>query len=98
MGRIFNRGDVVLCKKYSIEHRVIIGTASGIQIEPYIDDRYFNRKAYISGTYKDVMEKVHGIPYPDEDKYEITFMDDNNTIAWIDGEDLVLVMRNISKN
>lgn len=54
--RRFNKGDVVLCKKFSVEERIIIDT-SGIRTEPYIDDYWFNRKAYISGTYKQMMEK-----------------------------------------
>ena len=45
--RKFDKGDVVLCKKFSIEHKLSFNT-NGLRIEPYIDDYWFNRKAYIS--------------------------------------------------
>ena len=49
--RKFDKGDVVLCKKFSIEHMLSFNT-NGLRVEPYIDDYWFNRKAYISHTYK----------------------------------------------
>lgn len=91
--RKYNRGDVVLCKKYSVESRMI-QDLSGFKFEPYIDDSYFNRKAYISGTYKEIMEEKFGKgDYTDKDEYQITFLDNNSTLAWVDGDDLILLMR-----
>lgn len=90
--RRFDKGDVVLCKRYSIEQRVIID-ASGYRIEPYIDDHWFNRKAYISGTYKQMMEEKLGGTFEDKNEYQLTFLDDNHTLAWVHGDDLILLMK-----
>ena len=90
--RKFNKDDVVICKRYSIEQRVIID-ASGYRIEPYIDDHWFNRKAYISGTYKQMMEEKLGGTFEDKNEYQLTFLDDNHTLAWVHGDDLILLMK-----
>ena len=89
--RKFNKGDVVLCKKFSIEHRLSFNT-NGLRIEPYIDDYWFNRKAYISHTYKEYMDKTLGDINEDKDEYELRFLDDNSTLAWVSGADLILLM------
>ena len=90
--RKFNKGDVVLCKKFCVEQKLSIG-ANGLKIEPYIDDHWFNRKAYISHTYKEYMDKTIGCSHEDKDEYEIRFLDDNNTLAWVSGNDLILLMK-----
>lgn len=90
--RKFDKGDIVLCKKYSVEQRVVIDT-HGFRIEPYIDDHWFNRKAYISGTYKQIMDKELGEDFEDRDEYKITFLDDNCSLSWISGNDLILLMK-----
>ena len=90
--RKFDKGDVVLCKKFSIEHRLSFNT-NGLRIEPYIDDYWFNRKAYISHTYKEYMDKTLGDINEDKDEYELRFLDDNSTLAWVSGADLILLMK-----
>ena len=90
--RKFDKGDVVLCKKFSIEHSLSFNT-NGSRIEPYIDDYWFNRKAYISHTYKEYMDKTLGNINEDKDEYELRFLDDNSTLAWVSGADLILLMK-----
>lgn len=90
--RKFNKGDVVLCKKFSIEQRMHIDE-NGLRIEPYIDDYWFNRKSYISHTYKEYMDKTLGCSHEDKDEYELIFLDDNSTLAWVSGDDLILLMK-----
>lgn len=91
--RKFDIGDVVLCHKFGIERKIVLSTA-GISWHPYIDTSWFNRKAYISNTYKRCMEQ-HGTENPeDKDEYEITFLDDGNTLAWVSGEELTLILKN----
>ena len=79
--RKFDKGDVVLCKKFSIEHRLSFNT-NGLRIEPYIDDYWFNRKAYISHTYKEYMDKTLGDINEDKDEYELRFLDDEPFVRW----------------
>lgn len=93
MKRKFNKGDIVLCTQFSIGQNRVIDEC-GIKIVPCIDDGYFNRRAYISKTYKECMEQTLGGIYEDKDEYEITFLDDGNSLAWVKGKDLVLLMRN----
>lgn len=62
-------------------------------LEPYIDDTWFNRKAIISKIYKEYMDKVLGGDYEDRDEYEITFLDNGTSLAWVDGNDLILISR-----
>ena len=90
--RKFNKGDVVLCKKFSIEQRMYIDE-NGLRIEPYIDDYWFNRKPYISHTYKEYMDDTLGCSHEDKDEYELRFLDDNSTLAWVSGDDLILLMK-----
>ena len=40
------------------------------------------------------MEQTLGGTYEEKDEYEITFLDDGNTLAWVSGNDLTLMMRN----
>lgn len=40
---------------------------NGVRIEPYIDDYWFNRKAYILSTYKEKMETYFGVLYEDRE-------------------------------
>lgn len=42
------------------------------------------------------MEQTLGGTYEEKDEYEITFLDDGNTLAWVSGNDLTLMMRNDS--
>ena len=90
--RKFDKGDVVLCKKFSIEHRLSFNT-NGLRVEPYIDDYWFNRKAYISHTYKEYMDKTLGNINEDKDEYKLRFLDNNSTLAWVSGADLILLMK-----
>lgn len=90
--RKFQKGDVVLCKKFEIRQKLCI-YPDRTSFEPYIEDIYFNRKAYISKTYKEYMDKTLGVSYEDRDEYEITFLDTGNTLAWVSGEDLILLLR-----
>lgn len=90
--RKFDKGDIVLCKKFTIEQRISINE-NGLRIEPYIGDYWFNRKAYISHTYKEYMDDILGCSHEDKDEYQITFLDDNNTLAWVSGNDLILLMK-----
>ena len=95
MKRKFNKWDIVLCTKFSIEQNMIIDE-SGIKVVPCVDDTWFNRKAYVSKVYKEYMEQTLGGTYEEKDEYEITFLDDGNTLAWVSGNDLTLMMRNDS--
>lgn len=90
--RQFNKGDLVLCKKFNIEHKVVIDI-NGIRTEPYIDDHWFNRKAYILHTYKEYMDETLGSSHEDRDEYKLRFLDDNHTLAWVSGNDLILLMK-----
>lgn len=90
--RKFDKGDVVLCKKFSIEQRISINE-NGLRIEPYIDDNWFNRKAYVSYTYKEYMDYTLDCSHEDKDEYELRFLDDNSTLAWVSGDDLILLMK-----
>lgn len=89
--RKFNIGDIVLSKRYSIEQGMVFDCNGCWRIEPYIDDYFFNREAYISGTYKSIMESKLGGSYEDKDEYQITFLDNNTTLAWVSGDDLILL-------
>lgn len=91
--RKFNIGDIVLSTVYSIEKKIVLNE-NGFRVEPYIEDRFFNRTAYISGTYKSIMESRLGIPFDDKDEYQITFLDDNNTLSWVSSDNLVLIRGN----
>lgn len=93
MKRWFNKGDIVLCTKFSVEQNMVIDER-GIKVVPCVDNTWFNRKAYVSKVYKEYMEQILGGTHEDKDEYEITFLDDGNSLAWVEGEDLVLLMRN----
>lgn len=93
MKRKFNKGDIVLCTKFSVEQNMVIDE-NGIKVVPCVDDTWFNRKAYVSKVHKEYMEQILGGAYVEKDEYEITFLDDGNSLAWVEGKDLVLLMRN----
>ena len=44
-------------------------------------------------TYKEYMDKTLGNINEDKDEYELRFLDDNSTLAWISGADLILLMK-----
>lgn len=88
----YQKGDIVLCKKFEIGQKLCIGP-NGMSYQPFIDDTYFNRKAYISKTYKEYMEKTLESAYEDKDEYEITFLDDGHSLSWVAGEDLIFLLR-----
>lgn len=92
MIRKFNKGDIVLCTKFSIENMIQID-ASGLKSIPYVDDRFFNRRAYISKTFKEYMDKALGVSHDERDEYEITFLDDGNSLAWVSVNNLVLILK-----
>ena len=92
--RKFNVGDIVLSKKYSVEQQMVFDGNGCFRFEPYIDDYFFNRKAYISGTYKQIMEARFNEPFEDKDEYQITFLDNGTTLVWVSGNDLILLMKN----
>lgn len=92
MKRRFNKGDIVLCKKFSVGLNLVIDDA-GMHSSPYIDDRFFNRRAYIEYTYKECMERMLGVVNEDKDEYSIVFLDDGNSLSWVSGDDLILLMR-----
>ena len=83
----------MFCTKFSIEQNMVIDE-SGIKVVPCVNDTWFNRKAYVSKVYKEYMEQTLGGTYEEKDEYEITFLDDGNTLAWVSGNDLTLMMRN----
>lgn len=74
--RKFNKGDIVICVKYSVEQKFEMDN-TGIRTTPYINDKYFNRRAYISGVYTNC---------EDMDEYQITFLDNGSTLAWVKGK------------
>lgn len=78
--RQFKKGDVVLCKKFNVRQTLYVNS-NGMILQPYIDDTYFNRKAYISETYKEYMDKISGVSHDDLDEYQITFIDDGYSLA-----------------
>ena len=80
MIRKFNKGDIVLCTKFSIENMIQID-ASGLKSIPYVDDRFFNRRAYISKTFKEYMDKALGVSH------------DGNSLAWVSANNLVLILK-----
>ena len=55
----YQKGDIVLSKKFEVSRKICIGPDQ-VSMEPYIDDIYFNRKAFISEVYKEYMDKVLG--------------------------------------
>ena len=89
----FKKGDIVICKKYEISQNLVCDT-SGIRIENYIDDYFFNREAVIEHTYKECMEEhfkndIHE-EFEDKDEYSIRFLDNNTNLAWVEADELVL--------
>ena len=90
MMRRHNIGDIVLCKKYSVEMMIHYRIDKpGCTTEPYINDRWFNRKAEIIDTFKNYMDTLFGTDTEDRDEYKIRFLDDDATLAWVSGEDLI---------
>ena len=90
--RKFDIGDVVLCHKFSIGGRIVI-SENGFHDERYLDTSYFNRKAFISNTYKRCMEQYGEVNPEDKGEYEITFLDNGNSLAWVSGDDLKLLLK-----
>lgn len=91
--RKFNIGDVVLCHRFIIGGGIVI-SENGFHDKRYLDTSYFNRKAFISNTYKQCMEQ-HGEENPeDKDEYKITFLDNVESLAWVSGDDLTLLLKN----
>lgn len=90
--RKFDKGDVVLCKKFDVCQKMVF-TKNGMMFEPYIEKSFFDRKAYISKTYKEYMDKILNVPHKDEDKYEITFLDNSESLAWVNGDDLISLLK-----
>lgn len=89
----FKKGDIVICKKNDISQKLVYD-ANGMRIENYIDDYFFNREAVIEHTYKEKMEEhfkndMHE-EFEDKDEYEIKFLDNNTTLAWVGADELVL--------
>ena len=39
------------------------------------------------------MDKTLGNINEDKDEYELRFLDDNSTLAWVSGADLILLMK-----
>ena len=97
--RTFNKGDIVICKKFDINTTHMVCPA-GMFFVPYIDDKYFNRKAYISETYKEYMGRKSETPvdYNDKDEYRITFLDTGESLAWVRGDELILLLPLDGKN
>lgn len=89
----FKTGDVVICKKYEVAKRTRIDS-KGVRAENYIDDSYFNREAVIEHTYKEYMQEYFKDGSHDEckdlDEYGIRFLDNNQTLAWVCADELVL--------
>ena len=89
----FKKGDIVICKKHEVSQKLVCDS-SGMRIENYIDDYFFNREAVIEYTYKERMEEhfkndLHE-EFEDKDEYGIKFLDDGTTLAWLDADELVL--------
>ena len=89
----FKKGDIVICKKHEISQKLVCD-ANGMRIENYIDDYFFNREAVIEYTYKEKMEEhlkndMHE-EFEDKDEYEIKFLDNNTTLAWVGADEIVL--------
>lgn len=89
----FKKGDIVICKKHEISQKLVCDK-NGMWIENYIDDYFFNREAVIEHTYKECMEEhfkndLHE-EFEDKDEYEIKFLDNNTTLAWVEADELVL--------
>lgn len=89
----FKKGDIVICKKHEVSQKLVFD-AKGMRMENYIDDYFFNREAVIKYTYKEIMEEhfkndLHE-EFEDKDEYGIKFLDDGNTLAWLDADELVL--------
>lgn len=89
----FKKGDIVICRKHEVSQKLVC-SESGIRIENYIDDYFFNREAVIENTYKEVMEEhfkndLHE-EFEDKDEYTIRFLDNNTTLAWLTADELVL--------
>lgn len=89
----FKKGDIVICKKHEISQKLVCDS-SGMRIENYIDDYFFNREAVIEYTYKECMEEhfrndIHE-GFEDKDEYSIRFLDNNTTLAWVEADELVL--------
>lgn len=96
MKRKFDKKDIVLCTKLNIGSKLQID-GSGLNLIPYLDDVFFNRRAYISETYKEYMDKTLGVSRDEKDEYEITFLDNGRSLAWVHGRDLVLILKYIGE-
>lgn len=92
--RKFNFGDNVICIKYDVSP-VMYFTSKGMTMKNQLNTHWFNREAIISKTYKEAMDEHYGCSdTEDKDEYEIKFLDDGHTLAWVDGDDLVGVYLN----
>lgn len=90
----YKKGDVVICTKFDIGQNIVFNNNSGIRYENCVDDRFFNREAVIVKTSKDCMlehltEFDDKSQVQDREEYEIMFSDNNTTLAWVDGKDLI---------
>lgn len=89
--RKYNFGDKVICIKFDVAPAMHI-TANGLTFKNQINRNWFNREAIICKTYKEYMDKYYGCnDYEDKDEYEIQFLDDKTTLAWVTGDELVAV-------
>ena len=39
------------------------------------------------------MDKALGVSHDERDEYEITFLDDGNSLAWVTANNLVLILK-----
>lgn len=89
--RKFKKGDIVLCTKFSVEEVLVFGR-NGMRTEPKVDKTFFDRKAFIRNTYKEVMDDKLGTGHEDKDEYEIEFLDNGMTLAWVSGDELTMIL------
>lgn len=82
-------GDNVICVKYDVLPKTIIQQGKPPVYKNYLDTTWFNREAIITKVYKEYMESTIGTGFPDKNEYEITFIDDGNSLAWVTDEELI---------
>ena len=89
----YEKGEKVICTKFDVCDRVVFDK-DGFRIEKYVDDKYFNREAVITDTWKDCALSMFGDSAKAEDReqYEIEFTDNKKKLAWVYGKDLVRKM------
>ena len=84
----YEKGEKVICTKFDIYDRMVFDK-SGFRIEKYVEDRFFNREATITKTWKECGLSIGQIDPEDKEEYEIKFTDNGESLAWVDGKDLV---------